>query len=334
MIENNKYIELVKASFPNKIDNNKQISIGEQKGGLFNKVYKIEHADLTWYIKQYLDQNVSTIFSPPTISPQQRSKLAYVVQKECFEFNQDIKSVPEVLLDTNTNTLVIDGVSSPIVMIDLISTDCVKLEHLKAIAISIARLHGQLSTSEYLTDPVFINKAFRDFKLKIQYYDIAEQLGGAYKAIITNLVQRYEQELITVLHGDLNSRNIIINETNDKIGIIDFEQSHVGNPIYDISYFLCEIYTSCLFFKQEQQLKDYVSTFLNTYIAYNDQFDLKEHAIDLKLHLALQIIYRFLGPSRASWTFYIQPEEEKQSILNYAKEILLSSNEPLIDQLL
>lgn len=306
------------------------IKIEEQKGGLFNKVLKVTHEDEIWFIKEYLDKNVSSVFSPPKISAQIRSELAYIVQNQSFLLCSVEKTVPKVHYYSERNTLFVEGVENPVDMINVISSGNIKLKHSEIIAKSISKLHNYYLNSKECTNSLFLNSKFRDFKLELQYTQIASQLGGEYENIINKLSYRYKNQLNTVLHGDLNSRNIVINNNDDNIGIIDFEQSHIGNPIYDISYFLCEIYISCLFFKKIDFLKKYVFTFLNSYTKHCE-FELKEYSSDFKLHLAVQIIYRFIGPSKNSWTFYINNGSE---ILEFAKNILITNNEAIIDEYL
>ena len=311
------------------IDDRTILKIEEQKGGLFNKVYKIEYGKKSWYIKRYLKQNTSSVFTPPKISPERRSKLAFEVQKECYCLNKIDRLVPNVFHDIETNTLIIEGMPNPMPMIDLIAINKITKNHGAYISKTIALLHKKFTRHLYCSTAIYQNTEFRDFKLKLQYEEIANELGQEYSSIIINLLTQYKTELITVLHGDLNSRNIIVNGFKlSDLGIIDFEQSHIGNPIYDISYFLCEIYISCLYYNNINLLQEYVNTFLQTYTDINNTFSLKEYSKDLKLHLAVQIIYRFLGPSKKSWTFYVK---EKTSIINFAKKILSSNKEDYID---
>ncbi len=318
---------------PNTLD--KTTTVAEQKGGLFNDVYKISNHGKSWYIKQYMAQNSSKIFSPPKIAPTIRAKLAFEVQKGCYRLNKDIRTVPDVFLDENTNSLVIEGVLSPKDMVENMYKNTIDLAHISIIAKTIGRLHNQYHNDiKIIKDVIFLNEEFKDFKLQLQYYKIAEEIGGEYKGIIIGLAEKYKKQFITVLHGDLNSRNIIVNTDTNEIGIIDFEQSHIGNPVYDIAYFLCEVYISCLHFKNEKLLKDAIDTFLTAYIAENKKTDMNIYREDLKLHLAVQIIYRFLGLSRNSWTSYIELDSDKQIIINQAKKILLSKKEKYIDSIL
>lgn len=312
-----------------KISNN--VKISEQKGGLFNDVLKVEDEYKSWYLKKYLEQSASKIFSPPKISPEIRSQLAYFVQKECYHLNKDIKTVPDLFIDVDENILIIEGVLHPITMIDLISQNSFKIEHIELISKTIARLHAGFSgNSEICNDPIYRNQEFRDFKLKLQYQNMAEQLEEKCSNLIYHLLSTYKSQYFTVLHGDLNSRNIVVNSITQEVGIIDFEQSHVGNPIYDITYFLCEVYISCLNFENSELLFKSVEAFLKTYMEYNPDFEIINYLEEMKMHLAVQIIYRFLGPSRDSWTFYIN-ENRKNHIMNYAKEMLVTKNEKHID---
>lgn len=322
----NYYKKLLNKFLTTKLSETDILEINEQKGGLFNKVYKItvNHSD-TYYYKQYLDKEVSTIFTPPKIPSNKRAELAFIVHKKAEDFNIDINTVPNIFFDKESNTLIIRGIDNPIVMIDDISKNRVSLSHAKLIAKTISRLHKELATDNYRNNDLFLNEEFRDFKLKLQYYDLAEKFDKKIKDSIHELVEKYTRDRMCALHGDLNSRNIIINgNNNQKIGIIDFEQSHVGNPIYDISYFLCEIFISCVYFDKISLLKDYFSNFLKEYSLNNPNYNLSTHINDFKQHLAVQILYRFYGPSRDSWTFYV--EDENKLIINYLQFFMCFHN--------
>lgn len=296
-----------------------KISIEPQKGGLFNHVLKAteETTNRTWYLKQYLDKKTSTIFNPPEIPAARRADLAYKTQKLSYELNQGKTrhlKVCDVENDQQTNTLIVEGVPQPTELIYQLQTDT----DINALAKDTGKILGQLHTAtldktSYQTD-LYKNTKFRDFKLELQYEKLADHptMNEQQSQTIRSTLYEYKNMQRCVLHGDINSRNIITSKTHPG-GIIDFEQAHLGHPAYDLAYILSEIHIAAQH-HNSTKLKQAAETCLaahSTTFSWDKTPDIEQQ---LNQHLPIQILYRFLGPSHKSWTSYITNQQQKPII--------------------
>jgi hypothetical protein len=104
----------------------------------------------------------------------------------------------------------------------------------------------------------------------------AEQVGGC-PHLLVGVAQthgvaqhhprpREQLQVLTQLDKD-NSRNIIASEL--EIRVIDFEQSHLGTPAYDLSYILCELLISMETFGAGSQFGKTLGAFLDRYFAHS-----------------------------------------------------------------
>ncbi len=130
-----------------------------------------------------------------------------------------------------------------------------------------------------------------------------------------------------VTYGDMNSRNILIARSDKLPYLIDFDQAHIGSPVYDLAYILSEFYVSAHFYKKPG-IFSLMIDMLDVYFARtsSSRRDLIES--QMSNHLAVQVIYRFNGPSRDSWTHYVD-EESKPWIIASATRLLAEDPEPV-----
>ncbi|MBO9730333.1 MAG: aminoglycoside phosphotransferase family protein [Chitinophaga sp.] len=294
-------------------------------GGLFNQVYRINDDQQAWYIKQYLDKQVSGIFAPPEIPASQRCELAFKVHALCRQIDGNEAHVPEVRQDKAGNTLVIAAVPNAKPLIDYLAAGKTPVTALLAVARALARLHSATYHSiAYTEHPLFRNTTFRDYKLALQYYELSRELAPDLAKAVQHLADTYSTQCYCVLHGDINSRNIVLNEETEAIGMIDFEQSHIGHPVYDLAYLLSELLISQWYFGSEvMQLT--IKRMLELYFSIHTAITYAEVKDTLNAHLAVQILYRFMGPSRNSWTFYVDSPRREQ-IIEQAKALLRSTD--------
>lgn len=311
------------------------LGVYEQKGGLFNHVLRVEdpNSGRSWFLKQYLNKNVSAIFTPPKIPKEQRADLAFAVHELARTFAEAAHlktlSVPVIKKDADTTTLIIDGIQNPRELINDFVGGRPTVENLADLGIILGYLHRETyEKSEYIHDPLFKNEDFRDFKLGLQYDAIAqhEALNSQESQAVQQLCDIYKTQAHCVLHGDINSRNIILSGSpNHKGGVIDFEQSHVGHPAYDLSYILCESFISGLYHGSDSAMAEGMKACLENHFRVFDWSRLPNMEEEFGKHLALQSVYRFLGPSRNSWTHYIE-DEKKQPIIKLCLKMLTDEN--------
>ncbi|MGW6129063.1 phosphotransferase family protein [Cellulomonas sp. NPDC055163] len=143
---------------------------------------------------------------------------------------------------------------------------------------------------------------YKRYKTQMQYGDVAGRLSPAAGGALQSLSSRYASQRTCLVHGDLNSANVLVGGCGARVTVFDFEQAHVGSPAFDIAYLLAEVVVAA---HERGATAALAREFL---CAYQDEWG--EGAVseqDVTEHLAGQILYRFWGPSRARWTAYTSP---------------------------
>ena len=298
------------------------VNISRQTGGLFNFLLRIETSHGIFFYKQYLDNELNAIYKPPEIPASVRAALAYTVQNLARESTQLVGKtvVPRIInFDRERNAFLMLEADGDKPLIDFLSDGRIPNAVLVQLPRALASLH-QTTYRKFSQDPSYRNRDFRDFKLKLQYDDIASLLNEKESDIVLKCKEHYQNCLDCITHGDINSRNILVGEQT--IGIIDFEQSHLGAPAYDLAYILSEIFISLECFGGKNASNYVISQFLDNYFEYFHAADRDEVETEITTHLAVQTLYRFWGPSRDSWTFYVG-ESEKVRIVQRSRKLLL-----------
>lgn len=296
--------------------------IEPQSGGLFNYLLRIETRRGNYFFKQFLDDTKNPIFNVPNIAATKRSNLAYEVQRLAAAVN-GLNTVPEILIfDRQRNAFLMAEASGKTALIEYLRVGVIPETLINHLPHLLGTLH-QSTYGRYGCHSIFANTEFRDFKLKIQYDDIAKLLSPNESKFILEFKKSYQIKTLCVTHGDINSRNILIDE--NALGIIDFEQSHLGSPAYDLAYILSEIFISRINKGWNDESMSLISSFLSHYFQsfYAVNRDLVEN--EMIKHLAIQVIYRFWGPSHKSWTFYLD-EANRNLIIRKARDILMDAD--------
>ncbi|NIG54478.1 aminoglycoside phosphotransferase family protein [Chitinophaga sp. Cy-1792] len=298
-----------------------QATLQPVTGGLFNEVYRVGDEQQEYYVKRYLDKPVSGIFTPPEIPATQRRELAFKVHDYCRRIEGNKSHVPAIRQDEASNTLVIAGVANGKPLLSYLAAGKAPVTALLAVSRVLARLHtASHNVTAYTEQPLYLNTVFRDYKLQLQYYELASHLEPDIAVKVRTLADQYKMQQLCLLHGDINTRNIVLNENTEAIGIIDFEQAHVGHPVYDLAYLLSELLIHQWYYASEV-MQQAIRRMLELYFGVNTTIRYAEVRDILNAHIGVQILYRFLGPSRNSWTYYVE-SPRREEIIAQAKGLL------------
>ncbi|WP_336082982.1 phosphotransferase family protein [Nocardia sp. SSK8] len=294
------------------------LDIRVQGGGLFNYLLRVETRSGTYFFKQYLDGIENPLYSPPRIPAIERAELAERVQRLAATAGP-AGAVPEIVaFDRQRRAFLMTAAPGERPLNDALARGELPAAFLTGLPRVLAGLH-QTTYGRFAPDSLLANTEFRDFKLGLQYDDIAARLTPAEAERVLRCRREYQRRTDCVTHGDINSRNIIASDT--ALGVIDFEQSHLGTPAYDLAYILCEVLIS-----QEAAGADSVAAigeFLDRYFADFTAAHRDSVEIEVTQHLAVQTLYRFWGPSRAAWTGYVD-EPSGARVIARARELLLA----------
>lgn len=300
--------------------------IRPQTGGLFNHLLRIDTSKGVYFFKQYLDDVPNDIYDLPDIPARERALLAYQVQILAQEATSETwnNAVPKIVhFDKARNAFLMDSSIGTDPLINRLSRG----EIPDIVSINLPKILASIHKSSFMKfneKSIYANRTFRNFKLKLQYDNVADMLPEKLSRIVIETREKYQSEKSCVVHGDINSRNILIG--SDSISIIDFEQSHLGSPVYDIAYILSEIIICLYCGGRAYGISAYINEFVDRYYEVFNYESRSNLDTELKNHIAIQILYRFWGPSRSSWTFYVDDHTKTNIIIDSMNLLSKSSS--------
>ena len=145
------------------------------------------------------------------------------------------------------------------------------------------------------------------------------------KPVIDKLISELEGDKTTIVHGDFSPKNIMVG-MDEQVYILDFEVTHVGNPVFDLAFLLAHLLCKLFRTNEPLQAKMLIASADNFVAAYED---VREIAESLPLHTALIALARVEGKSPVN---YLDKEQQAQ-LVSYTKGILNAGKEISINQL-
>jgi 5-methylthioribose kinase len=146
------------------------------------------------------------------------------------------------------------------------------------------------------------------------FYRFVAAKNDALKPVISRLIKELEGDKTTIVHGDFSPKNIMVG-MDDQVYILDFEVTHVGNPVFDLAFLLAHLL--CKKFRTDEPLEEKLlgasaERFINAYEV------IRPIDSSLSLHTALIALARVEGKSPVNYL-----DSSKQSALvSYTKGIL------------
>ena len=146
------------------------------------------------------------------------------------------------------------------------------------------------------------------------FYRFVAAKNEPLKPIISKLIDELEGDKTTIVHGDFSPKNIMVG-MDDQVYILDFEVTHVGNPVFDLAFLLAHL--MCKRFRTDEPLEEKLlgataERFINAYEA------IRPIDSSLSLHTALIALARVEGKSPVNYL-----DLNKQNALaSYTKDVL------------
>lgn len=298
--------------------NLKNISnISEVNGGLFNRVYSFFIEDKQYYLKSFEEKAKFDGYPPMPTSAKQRYYIAEYSQKLFCDINNNFNyvEIPKIVFSDNSKLWIIMDKVSGVDFYEKITSDlnmaqCVDI--IKVIIKMLANIH-HLKLEEDLN---FLNSNsydFKEYKVNLQYVKLLPYLHEKHKKSANIFIANYLADKSCLMHGDINSKNILVNEGN-MVSIIDFEQGQLGDGIYDVAYIVSEFVLNYLKFEEEEKIEKHIQNFLNIYCSFINEYDFESINTNYRIHLAFQVLYRLVGPSKQVWSGHLN--EETKILLN------------------
>jgi thiamine kinase-like enzyme len=306
------------------------LNIEVQKGGFSNLVLRIETKKGRWFFKQYVDDAPSEVFENlPEIPALDRAERAYQVQKEAIEATSFLGNVvPNIVAyEPEIHAFLMDAVHEPKALLEYLSEGEIPNAAITQLPVALALVHKS-TFGKHRSSSLFGNRALRDFKLDLLYDKIAQKLCSQGEGL-RRFIARYKNRFDCLLHGDINSKNVLLNN-NGRISILDFEQSHLGAPAFDIASILSEYLISIEYFGRTSERLLVIHQFLEKYFSIFDQDDRHHVECEITMHLGSQMLYRLWGPSQDQRTFYLD-KPSKNRVIELGINMINSDYRPISD---
>lgn len=284
-------------------------SISEMDGGLFNRVYRMTAANTEYYLKCFGENAKFAGFPNLPTSAAARLYIAATCHRHAYRLSTARRElgvrVPVlamadaewmfVLMEAAEGQLFYDQLHQP----EWDGNRHIALQH-------IVRWLGYFHKEgpEEKEKIKQASSAFKSYKIDLQYTRLLPHLPTAAIPRAERFIESYLAGNTHLLHGDLNSRNLLIN-SKGKIAVIDFEQGQLGDGLYDLAYLLSEAAIALL--NSGQNPHEYLADAFNLYIGINPLCGEAAFGpiLSFRIHLAFQILYRLAGPSRKIWTGHL-----------------------------
>ena len=157
------------------------------------------------------------------------------------------------------------------------------------------------------------------------FYRFVAAKNDLLKPIIDKLIGELEGDKTTIVHGDFSPKNIMVG-MDEKVYILDFEVTHIGNPVFDLAFLLAHLL--CKLFRTNEPLEEkmLIASADNFVAAYEDVREISE---SLPLHTSLIALARVEGKSPVNYL----DEGKQNQLVKYTKGILNAGKEISINQL-
>jgi len=157
----------------------------------------------TYYFKLYRQFADIPNYSPPRIPTEQRAQVAQIAQTAAAEsFIDNYRLVPAVLARDDT-AFVMEAVPEAGSLLGYLSSGQCPEAITTALPAALARFHNA-ARSEYYVDTPLSDNRFRDYKVDLQYHNVAQSLDPEKGQILRDFAEWYKQQQECIAHGDLN----------------------------------------------------------------------------------------------------------------------------------
>jgi 5-methylthioribose kinase len=157
------------------------------------------------------------------------------------------------------------------------------------------------------------------------FYRFVAAKNDLLKPAINKLISELEGDKTTIVHGDFSPKNIMVG-MDEQVYILDFEVTHVGNPVFDLAFLLAHLL--CKLFRTNEPLEEkmLIASAQRFITSYREIRSISE---SLSLHTALIALARVEGKSPVNYL----DKAQQDKLVKYTKGILGAGNSIPINQL-
>lgn len=316
------------------------VEFEEAAGGLVSHVYRVVVDDKPFYLKQAKPKSTKEL---DQLDIPQDLKLLFDSDRQFAEstalsiFKEKIDEqnlAPEIYFHDKNNLV--------LVLSEVLDNDSklwlrvIPKEVNITAAKKLAKLSAEVTNKTYgkinpIRDNLKEDKKVQRIKLRYQCLEVYNKLSSPRK----EQVKQAQRELFeksteinkVLVHGDFHHRNILVDGSD--VGIVDFEEAHIGDPAFDIGILLGTqlLHYECqpkLREKILQSVKEMISLYFNTLNISIDIDRLKER---IRKHMGGLMLSRIDGAT-SKWVNWIE-EFREDDIRDKASKIIISENNNL-----
>lgn len=293
------------------------ISVEELGGGIINRVYKVTTDNQDIVVKQSANQ--PKIDDNLEIPPDR-----YFYEKAAINYLDkllDEKITPKIIFfDDASKTICMKDFNAER-MDQLLHSHKIKPMLFKNIGKILAEIHNHSSKDKEVLER-FDNNAFHKLSVDYRYYKYDDEFNSRIKKVRDTLIKGMNKNKITFVHHDLKPNNFFV-LSNNRFGLIDYEQSYYGDPAPDVGYFLAHLlvyhWTS-----STSYYKEIVMNLWDSYI-YNLELQSKERLErNIVKHIGFIGIYKMVGIAKEDFDFLDNPTKKK--VIDICKDIILNKS--------
>ena len=263
----------------NLFDGEQIYSIEKLQGGLINYIYRIRlQSHLKSLILKYYPPFIASI---PEVS---------LSPSRCLFERKALQRLPSFLTNSRTPHF-IQGAQSLNIIEDKGLLPSLSTVHspllIQEIAIWLAQIHETTKSLSQKERDLWNNKDIQRSRKQNQYDHLADNIKNLHtQKALRRLGQKLLQQGICVVMGDLWPSSILVD--NVDFWVIDWEFSHFGRPLQDVSHI-------CAHFVLMKQ-PHYCRLFLENYLLHVSE-QLREDAmsVDATVHFCAEILMRTMG---------------------------------------
>jgi 5-methylthioribose kinase len=189
---------------------------------------------------------------------------------------------------------------------------------------TLAQWHNFGQTNKEARQQFMEDSLFEQLRVDPFYRFVASK-NDLLKPKINELISELEGDKTTIVHGDFSPKNIMVG-MDEQVYILDFEVTHVGNPVFDLAFLLAHLL--CKLFRTNEPLdeKMLIASAQRFISSYKEIRSISE---SLSLHTVLIALARVEGKSPVNYL----DKTQQDKLVKYTKGILGAGNSIPINQL-
>lgn len=210
-----------------------KVDYREIYNGTFNEVYRIETEYGSYIWKQALHELKSDRFRGIRMDPCKRME----IESRTAQIYADIlhgNHIPKILCYDPTNSIIIMDLIDGVLWREQLKNE----EFIPSVLVELGSIIGRLHANtyhKYSEDKILVNEDAWKAELQYHFYNLLPAVDSKTAQIIRQMASEHLQDKSVLLHGDLVTRNVIVDKQG-VIFLIDFELSRLGMPSYDIGH--------------------------------------------------------------------------------------------------